>query len=355
MELPPSRPLRVAIPLVAILLALQSPPVLAAAVRDGLERAPVVRILAHPEQEGVIIAGIEGRGAVASWDGGSSWEPLVDGLEDLEVRDLALEPSGSLVAASGTRVYRLDGESGLWIRTGPQDLPSEVTSLAAVPARPGVLYAGTARHAVWRSEDGGASWRRIFNGVALRAVSSLVVTPGEPDTLHVVGTSTSTCTLGLPGEKPGVYTTRDGGAEWYVSSQYVEDRHFYTAAFIGESLYYSTTEGLALSWRRKVFERWGLSERVVTELIEDPFLPDRLLAAADGLWEGRAYRLERFRDPVWREIGRGLPERQSVTALAADPHRPGAFYAGTEFGALYRSFDGGETWHEVRPPVAELP
>lgn len=298
-------------------------------------------------------AGIRGHGVVLSRDGGSSWEQLATALDDPEVRDVAWDHGGRLLAAAGTRLYALDLDSGTWVRAGNQDLPSAITSLAVVPERPGVLYVGTAKHAVWESGDGGASWRRIFNGVALRAVSSLVVKPGEPDTLHVVANTTDS-TGGLPGERPGVYTTRDGGEEWYVSSKHVDDRYFYGAAVIGETLYFSTTKGLVANWRQ-AFDLWGLPDRAVSALIGDPLRADRILAAAGGLWEGNAFRLERGHEPEWREIGAGLPVRQSLTALAASPHRSGVLYAGTDFGAIYRSLDGGETWHEVRPPVAEPP
>lgn len=286
-----------------------------------------------------------------SRDGGSSWELAVEGLDDLAVRDLVLDAEGGPVAAAGTGVYRLDLDAGRWSRTGDQDLPSVVTALATVPGRSQVLYAGTARHAVWRSENGGATWRRIFNGVALRAVVSLAVPADEPDTLHAVGAASSACTGGLPGEAPGVYTTRDGGEEWYLTSWDTSGRPFYAAAAIGDTLYYGTSRGLAIH-RGSLSLGYGLEDEVVSEILGDPFHQDRILAASYRLWVGPRFQLGLYH-PKWREIGRGLPERERLTALAADRQRPGVFYAGTDFGGLHRSFDGGETWHEVRPPAAE--
>jgi photosystem II stability/assembly factor-like uncharacterized protein len=46
----------------------------------------------------------------------------------------------------------------------------------------------------------------------------------------------------------------------------------------------------------------------------------------------------------WRRWGRGL-EDITVTALAIHPLKPERVYAGTRYKGVYRSGDGGRTWH----------
>jgi photosystem II stability/assembly factor-like uncharacterized protein len=47
----------------------------------------------------------------------------------------------------------------------------------------------------------------------------------------------------------------------------------------------------------------------------------------------------------------GLTQRGTATAFAESPLRPGAFYVGTDDGALWRSKDGGKTWDDIQKNV----
>ncbi|WP_396610783.1 WD40/YVTN/BNR-like repeat-containing protein [Haloferax sp. S1W] len=56
---------------------------------------------------------------------------------------------------------------------------------------------------------------------------------------------------------------------------------------------------------------------------------------------------------TWHPVGRDVL-LESVTSLAVSPHDPEVVYAGTEPSAVFRSTDGGETWTEL-PPLTDLP
>jgi photosystem II stability/assembly factor-like uncharacterized protein len=60
-----------------------------------------------------------------------------------------------------------------------------------------------------------------------------------------------------------------------------------------------------------------------------------------------------FRRPVaggpWESVGKGLPEKAEVRAIAAHPHDPTVMYAGTQDGP-YRSTDGGASWQRLGFP-----
>ncbi len=72
---------------------------------------------------------------------------------------------------------------------------------------PSVLYVGTYDAGVYKSIDGGISWRPIHNGLERAAIISLVSDPNNPHILYA-GTSWG-----------GIYKTRDGGDHWYAINE----------------------------------------------------------------------------------------------------------------------------------------
>ncbi len=100
-----------------------------------------------------------------------------------------------------------------------------------------------------------------------------------------------------------------------------------------------------------------------------PFLPEAevnhvtwdprdwsILAAANSPFYGAAVRRSRDMGATWDKVGEGPAygpdDEESVTRVwhivPGPAEHPGEIYAGVEASGLFRSGDGGETWHEVR-------
>ena len=80
------------------------------------------------------------------------------------VWSLALHPSSPrvLLAGTNTGVYRLDQAASNWTHiTSPMDEAALVTALAYAPDNPDIILAGTQPAGLYRSEDGGESWRKL--------------------------------------------------------------------------------------------------------------------------------------------------------------------------------------------------
>ena len=81
-----------------------------------------------------------------------------------QVWALALHPSLPQVLFAGTNsgIYRLDQEQENWTHIrSPADDAMIVTALACAPDNPDVMLAGTQPAGLYRSEDGGKSWRNL--------------------------------------------------------------------------------------------------------------------------------------------------------------------------------------------------
>lgn len=90
---------------------------------------------------------------------------------------------------------------------------------------------------------------------------------------------------------------------------------------------------------------WELSEPCLTEENINKVVGDghgNLFAASfsEGIFKSNDG------GKTWKSSSKGLHVRK-VWEIAADPHRPGTIYAGTQYGHLFRSTDYGDSWNEV--------
>lgn len=137
-------------------------------------------------------------GLFISRDGGAHWEPLSRRLPD----------SVMSLAASGTRLYAGTMDSGLWISDDAgktwrsaesHGLGRAVMGLVIDPADSNALYVGTA-NGVMRSPDRGLTWSRL--GPEGVGIVTLAVAPTNPKTILAVS------------YQGRVYRSRDGGDTW---------------------------------------------------------------------------------------------------------------------------------------------
>lgn len=171
----------------------------------SLPRAYVRAVAVHPITPTIVLAGDRQHGLYRSIDDGSTWSPITDtaGFTDPNVRDLAFAPSSpdTVYAGASEFVFRSKDSGATWSLSGT--LPSNVYALAVHPVTSSLVYAGTYNSGLHRSEDGGASWAQLSNGLpASNWVTSIAVHPTTPSILYA-GT--------WEGE---VYQTLDGGDSW---------------------------------------------------------------------------------------------------------------------------------------------
>lgn len=152
------------------------------------------------------------RGLLVSDDDGQSWVSLpVDRAHD-EVFSVALHPSDPGVLFVGRRdgLWRTDDGGKLWAPVGsPTTGPYVPLAVAIAETQPNVLYVATARHGVLRSTDGGHRWTSASRGLPeargggrTEEIRTLVVDPLNADVAYAAH------------ERHGVYRTTDGGASW---------------------------------------------------------------------------------------------------------------------------------------------
>jgi photosystem II stability/assembly factor-like uncharacterized protein len=282
---------------------------------------------------GCILSAVAGDGVYRSHDGGQTWQRYDAGLGGPLVEALASGGSGSLVAATRMGLYRRASGRATWKPVAPDFCYEHIYSLARHDAS-GLLYAGT-EHGLLRSRDGGVTWDDITSELTAHGVFGVLVDPA--DSQHLC--------IRLAYER--TYESPDGGQTWTALWEGMEAHHVVLSMAYTPSgdLWSGTQEGL-FHWDpaagRWQFESLPLPHQSVFALTFDPE-DERLYAGATtGVWA-------RSTSGEWQRCGHGILDH-TVTALAVLPGGhiyAGTHSAGTSYGGLYHSCDGGVTWQQV--------
>ena len=259
-----------------------------------------------------------------------------------------------------------------WRALGPKNCGGRIEGIDSPVGKPSIIYAGVGSGGVWKSINGGLSWEHVFAKQSTFAIGDVTVDPSAGETVWV---GTGEAHLGGKSyDGTGVFKSTDGGASWRnmglvdsarISKVIVHPTRsdvVYVAA-IGrggdagsERGVYKSEDG-GESWQRSL----PAGERVVIiDLVLDPFDPERLWAAA---WDrgrrgrGGVYRTDNG-GKSWARLEGGLLAGNDVgrVAIAAAASKAGVVYAlmvdhsppgngrYDVGGALFRSDDGGDSW-----------
>ncbi len=122
-----------------------------------------------------LYVGTVGEGLWRSKDLGESYERLSNGLFiEADVRAIVVHPSDRKTLYAGTNcgIYKSEdaGQSWRLLNAGfgsgwPRTTDQEVWSLAIVPEKPDVVFAGVCPAAIYRSIDAGETWRLSDTGI----------------------------------------------------------------------------------------------------------------------------------------------------------------------------------------------
>jgi len=216
--------------------------------------AHATAVAVDPSDSNVVYLG-SSSGVFVSRNEGATWEPRHQGMSDTRVFALAVNPRSPhtiYAGGFGGRFYRSTDRGATWTETRIGSDVYRITSLvvdagdSSVPAlenRPTALYAGTSGTGLFRSDDGGITWRALA-GLSERIVYAIGLDPGIPSTVYVgtpagvsrsldrggswalagpPGPSLPVLCLAIDPERPatvlagtpdGVMTTVDGGKTW---------------------------------------------------------------------------------------------------------------------------------------------
>lgn len=206
-----------------------------------------------PEEPDTLWAGIEPAGlfvtrdAGASWTGVASlndhpthttWQPAGGGLALGNIQHDPADPRRIYCSLSAGGVYRSDDAGASWsaLNQGvrcdfqPREYPEAgqcVHRLRVHPARPDRLYQQN-HCGVYRSDDRGESWIEITDGLPSDFGYGLALDPRDPDAVFVIPEESSHMRATIDG-RLRVYRTTDAGESWHALTRGLPQAHAYVS------------------------------------------------------------------------------------------------------------------------------
>jgi len=269
-----------------------------------------------------------GEGVFKSTDAGATWTRV--GLEHSEkIGKMAIDPrntdvvyvaaQGPLWSSGGDRgLYKTSDGGRTWKRVLEISENTGVTDVVLDPRNPDVVYAAAyqrRRHAgmligggpegaIYKSTDGGATFKKLTNGLPTVDIGriALAVSPQNPDVVYA--------SITAQGKESGFFRSADRGETWVKESD----------------------------WNTNDPQYYG-------ELFPDPFHFDRVCALAtvnactnDG---GKTFKTLNWNVHVDNHH------------IGFDPTDSLHIWSGND-GGLYESFDGGVTWRHFQIPATQF-
>lgn len=261
---------------------------------------------------------------------------------------------------------------------------NRVTCVAGVPGNDMVYIVGAATGGVWKTVDGGLSWKAVFDKENVHAIGAVAISMSDPRVVYV-GTGESSIRSNISIGN-GVYKSTDGGETWSLVglensgrvSRIIVHPTNPEIAWVGalghayapqkERGLYKTTDG-GKNWKQVLFvdENTGVSDMTID--LTNP----RILFA--GMWQlslktwnrtsggtGSGLYMSKDGGDTWTRLkGAGLPEtpvgKISVSMTPAAPDRVYALIETGdglekigdkgESGELWRSDDKGKSWRMI--------
>ena len=96
---------------------------------------------------------------------------------------------------------------------GPANAAGRIAAAAGVVGKPGVYFAGAASGGVWKTTDGGATWKPTFDNQTSQAIGALAVANTNPNVVWA-GTGEAWTVRDMDMMGDGIYKSVDAGETW---------------------------------------------------------------------------------------------------------------------------------------------
>jgi photosystem II stability/assembly factor-like uncharacterized protein len=301
-----------------------------------------------------------GGGVWHSPDGGDNWNRIRDPFPlGSQVRGIAVYPDNPnrILAGSEHGVYRSEDCGATWEKMWSPMEGMPIWSIAIDPQNTNNIFVGIKPAALFRSQDGGQSWSKL----SVQMAQECHIGPPMVTMLMVDPQDSRTVWAGV--EVDGVYRSLDGGDTWtHITTGVHPDIHG-MAISPGEEnkvlfstpreIYYTTdggesweslnsTENLPLPYSRGIAFKADDPDVLFSALGESAISSQGALRrSTDGgrTWENRPLPVE---------------PNSNIWGFATHPADPDFILASSLFGELYSSEDAGDSWNKLKREFTEV-
>jgi photosystem II stability/assembly factor-like uncharacterized protein len=318
--------------------------------------------------------GTPGGGVWKSTNGGRVWQPIFDRVPVPSIGAVTAAPSTANVVYVGTGeqtvgkgLYRSSDSGATWTSAGLQDVAyiqaiivdqrnPDVVVVAGNSVGVGIFWRPLPKAAlltnrgIFRTEDGGKSWKKVYANDQSVGVVDMCSDPGDPRTLYaVVFHPESGSGATQVADTSDIIKSSDGGSTWApLVSKGLPDKArgrvgiSVAAGTGGRRLYAIVDQGLFRSddgganWYQSSKDPRVIGSLYFSRVFTDPKNPDVLYVAQTSLYRstdgGKTF-----------EAFVGAPSGDDFHVLWIDPQNSARMLLGVDQGAIV-SVNSGQTW-----------
>ncbi|MEP3210011.1 MAG: glycosyl hydrolase [Maribacter sp.] len=249
------------------------------------------------------------------------------------------------------------------------------TTVTGIPEDIFTYYMGATGGGVWKTTDGGVTWKNISDGFFnTTGIGDITLAPSDPNIIYV-GTGESPVRGVKTSHGDGIYKSTDAGQTWkhmglaatrHISNVYVHPTNpdkVYVAAQGNpwgpneERGVYLSEDG-CVSWEKILYVN---ANSGIVDMTVDAHNPNIMMVAS---WDfhrkpwvvqsgGPGSRIYKTTDAgkTWKEITKGLPKLKGKMGVSISPANSKIVYIAIDAlgdkAGVYRSDDGGESFKQT--------
>lgn len=257
---------------------------------------------------------------------------------------------------------------GEWKSFGPAGDPSfagigRVTKIAPHPTTSDIFYVSAAGGGIWQTRNRGVSYAPLMSQEPTLTMGAVAVAPSSPQVVYAAsGEDGGGFDPAWPGA--GIYRSVDAGRTWMLTGP-LNSRRFSALrihptnpdiVFVAGNAGLHRTDDGGANWRL-------LSVGQVSDFVLAHDNPQRIYAAFayTGIFQSATGGIASGLTPAFTQLGGGLPTT-SIGWIKLAIGRGGANGSnfliakmGIDGERIFTTTDGGATWTEIAPNIAEVP
>ena len=205
-------------------------------VGPALQSGRIADIAVHPEDQNCWYVAVGSGGVWKTVNAGTTWTPVFDSVSSYSIGCVTIDPNnlhtiwvgtgenvGGRHVGYGDGIYRSMDDGKSWKNMGLKD-SEHISKIIVHPANSAIVYAAVqgplwsegGERGLFKTTDGGETWKKVLGGNSWTGVTDLVMDPEDPNRLYAATWQRHRNVAAYVGGGPGsgIHRSMDGGESW---------------------------------------------------------------------------------------------------------------------------------------------